>query len=300
MSKSKSKRGESEEPARRPIPWRILKTLGLVFGLTLLAGGAGLGIAVVRAALLRQVAHLDGPIVRGSDVRLSPNPGWLRADLARQVLEPLGWWDGALPMSDPELTRKLAEAFERSPWVSAARVCKGYGRVEVELIHRAPVACLPWGERCCYIDRDTVVLPADEVEPAALGRCLVLENLGRPEALPAVGQRFRDPRIAAAAALAHLLAPERDRLQLLVVIVESPVGQPPRCRLKTRRGARILWGDALAGTPTPADKLARLVEYQRRFGSLEHPDGPYEFDVTTASALAPVRLGSAAGAGPAR
>jgi hypothetical protein len=88
--------------------------------------------------------------------------------------------------------------------------------------------------------------------------------------------------VEAAARLAGLLAPERQRFGLVAIEIDEAALEP-ELRLRTTGGSRVIWQtlphDRGANPVSVEEKLARLAAYCEQHGSLEKPAGPYVLDV---------------------
>jgi hypothetical protein len=71
---------------------------------------------------------------------------------------------------------------------------------------------------------------------------MTLKGIDQGAAPPAVGARFEDQRVAAAAKFAGIVDEYRERLDLGAIVVLSPRGVPLECDLQTMAGGVIKWG----------------------------------------------------------
>ena len=213
---------------------------------------------------------------------------WVSVDLVEEALERVASKGAGLALTDPTLPHRLGKAFESSPWVAEVRIRNAGGRVHADLTYRKPVLFVPWrpGEGC-YVDAEAVVLPAEEAHVASLKRCLFVEGV-LPSRLPAPGDGFADRPLRAAARLAGFLEPHKHRLDLVAIIVEPGEGDSFGLQSRTRReGKRIVWTRPTGCAASESQKLERLIAYERRFGSLDAPAGPRQFDLCEPLAFGP-------------
>lgn len=229
---------------------------------------------------------------RTADMRITPPHAWVPATILQEVVIAAHLPD-TVSLLDPDLCRVVAEAWEHHPWVK--RVISVHITTEpalvVDLEYREPAALIRVADGYYPVDTEGVLLPPRDFSASA------------PELLPQVlnitttpqggtGVKWDDPVVAAAARLATILAPGQDlarywnRFQLKAIIAPT-VSSPPTAEqmlfeLETAGGNRVLWGrppgeDSLE--PTPEVKLARLAEYQSRFGSLDGVSGRHRIDI---------------------
>ena len=255
------------------------KKLLLVSGWGLAVLLLGYGLSLARGyALHRLRADWDA-------IQISPQPPWLAVSIKRRALE-RSRVPRRFSLLEPELARRVAEAFSLEPWVRRVRGVQilRAGLIRVELDYREPVAVVQCKQRLLPVDRDGVVLPADEITASTLYPRVILRRCGRP---PSAGLRWESAAVQAAARVAAFLAPHIARFQIVLIDATQYRGDDPPTGpllLETRGGTRIIWGRP-PGTGYPGElaaeqKLQRLLDYAEQFGSLEAPSGPYEIDVT--------------------
>jgi hypothetical protein len=186
---------------------------------------------------------------------------WVRSDLKAEALRNASL-DGGLPLDDPELSRRLARAFEMHPWVRLV--------VDVSLRHpaaatvdvecREPVAMVGVKGGLLAIDADGVVLPSGDftAESAAVyPRITGIDSSPQgPEGTP-----WGDPLVDEGAAVAVAVGPEWKSLGFTEC---RPVGKHGlrRWELVGPPPRTIVFGSApgreQAGEPLAAAKIARL------------------------------------------
>lgn len=233
---------------------------------------AGLGaVAVLAAAAFAGWSlwsRMSEPVRTHPDTILMPDAvelrgvaPWVRSDLKAEALRNASL-DGGLPLDDPELSRRLARAFEMHPWVRLV--------VDVSLRHpaaatvdvecREPVAMVGVKGGLLAIDADGVVLPSGDftAESAAVyPRIAGIDSSPQgPEGTP-----WGDPLVEEGAAVAVAVGPEWKSLGFTEC---RPVGKHGlrRWELVGPPPRTIVFGSApgreQAGEPLAAAKIARL------------------------------------------
>lgn len=244
---------------------------------SLLAGGAlAAGILLVRIVDARATSAPRMHLAK-DQAALPSRPEWIAVDPVGKALVEIGLEAGSIPLGEPDLAARIGHALETSPWIRSSRVEVGWRRLEVHAEFRRPVLFVPSGDggSGCYVDDQGVVLPAEEAVPDALRACMILEGFSSQP--PRSGAAFEDARVKAAARLAGFLESDRTRLGL------ASIGAPPSpdrsgFLLRAKNGSRVRWGDPFDGVANQL-RLARLLDHERRFGGLDQPAGPYEFDL---------------------
>jgi hypothetical protein len=190
-------------------------------------------------------------------------PEWCSADL------------GAVPFPrdsysifDPDLTREVAQAYGRSPWVaSVARVEKRFpNELRIQLELRWPAAFVRLPDACRAIDEHAVHLPLDYTRWDHPRRPLPLV-FGVQSDPPEPGTRWADRRVTAAAAVLATLATDPAVFKRIHIINVAnldgdidPLGS--EISLFTRRRVAIDWGrrpdTRKYGEPPARQKLAHI------------------------------------------
>ncbi|WP_435007117.1 hypothetical protein P12x_004497 [Tundrisphaera lichenicola] len=202
----------------------------------------------------------------------------------------------------------LAKDFRiHSPWVAeVGQIRRSYGRLEVPLVYRKPVALGPYEkERFLVVDKDAVILPSDDIEwsekadgvdwvekgkryrvrgidepllmildvdpPASMQAGLAWKKAGAPD--PLVGA---DPKVKGAARLAEFLqgrakvTPGGKPAPSIVAIL--PEGETLRYFLRDDRENLIFWEEAPGaepiGEPSAEGKWKMLLEWVDAKGPL--------------------------------
>ncbi len=212
----------------------------------------------------------------------TPLPDHVPASFLEEV-RALGGFPAMLDTRDADLPARLGEAFGRHPWVDKVeRVRRGSpGEIEVELTFRTPVANGTFQGRRFLLDRQGVILPP--VRGLAAQLLEIRGATNAPAGLP--GQRWGDPAVETAAAVAAEIGSQRDRLRLVAILIGGDRLRPD-LRLETGKGTQVIWR-TLNGRPDSSvdAKLKMLHDYCREHGSLDQPAGPYLLDVRSTTGL---------------
>ena len=259
-------------PPRRGRPLPIDEPEAGGFAAFLMEHRAGLGaVAVIAAAALAGWAiwsresestrtHHD-VVLMPEAVELRGVASWVRCDLKTEALRAASL-DGGLPLDDPELSRRLARAFEMHPWVKLVVdvSLRHPAAATVEVLCREPVAMVGVKGGLLAVDAEGVVLPSADftAESASLyPRIAGVESSPQgPE-----GSAWGDPIVEEGAALALAVGPEWKQLGLTEC---RPVGKYGlrRWELVGPPPLTILFGSAPGreqpGEPSAAAKIARL------------------------------------------
>jgi len=273
MAASSKKKNPS---LHRVLANRLAGLLGWLFGPArpLLLAGVVLAVFLVAWAVLWQRVGpgvLAGPdyLLGPEQLELPPLPEWVHCDLRAEIFRSAAL-DGPLSIMDEDLAERIAVACALHPWVARVRSVRKYhpARVVVELDYRRPVLMVEVTGGLLPVDAQGVLLPSEDFSPVEAAR---YPRLARLDSLPlgTVGQPWGDPRVAGAAELAALLAPEWEKLELdRIVVLPLPEDTPslePLYGLVTRGGTQIIWGQApqaeSPGEQPAAEKLAELKRY---------------------------------------
>ena len=165
-------------------------------------GAAVLGGALVLAGLLlagwftrEAIRHQERFTLDFLDIACDPPPGLNRTTFLSEV-QYHGNLPARLELLDDALSRRLAEAFLRHPWVEEVEQVRIIppGRIEARLHYRRPVLAVPVADHRRAVDRHGVLLP-----PSAPTEGLpVFAGLARTPAGPA-GTRWGDEAVEEAA-----------------------------------------------------------------------------------------------------
>ena len=204
-------------------------------------------------------------------------PGLERSEFLGEV-QYLSHLPDRLPTLDDDLPIRLTAAFALHPWVETVdETVVAPGRVRVRLTFRTPTLVVPQADGPRVVDGRGVLLPSS----ASATGLLVLR--GKVPALTGVaGQRWDDPSVTAAAAVADLLRPH----QGVLILNEIEIGEGGW--VLRGNGVRVLWG-AEPGHEGPeearaSEKVQRLLDYCHVHRKLDAPQ-PSLHDVRPRTAI---------------
>jgi hypothetical protein len=249
-----------EEPERGGLASFLSDHRAGLGAVAVIAAAAFAGAALWSRVFEAARAHPDMILTPGA-VELRGVAPWVQSDLKAEALRNASL-DGGLPLDDPELSRRLARAFEMHPWVRLV--------VDVSLRHpaaatvdvecREPVAMVGVKGGLLAIDADGVVLPSGDftAESAAVyPRIAGIDSSPQgPEGTP-----WGDPLVEEGAAVAVAVGPEWKSLGFTEC---RPVGKHGlrRWELVGPPPRTIVFGSAPGreqpGEPLAAAKIARL------------------------------------------
>ncbi len=194
---------------------------------------------------------------------ITPQPSWIQSDVRADVMR-----DGSLAklsILDPDLTKRVVQAFELNTWVAEALWAgKSLGtdgpRVTVQLRYREPAVMVRtrdarWEGDCFWpVDTEGVFLPPDEFSKSQTRNYLRVEA-GNSTPVGAVGTPYGDPGVVGAARIAAAIGEAWRSFGLEWIVVQKgetlEVGQPAEAvyvllpsggspdALASRRGNRL-------------------------------------------------------------
>lgn len=261
-------------------------------------------VVPVLGSLLPKLTDRDEYQFPVSAVEVNEPHAWAPKTLLSDVFVDDGFPE-TVSLLDPELAQRVSQAFDKNPWVERVNsvTVSGQPSVRAFVKYREPVALIRQGDMYLPIDRNAVLLPAEDFSLSDQDRLPIIENVHSKPNRP--GERWPDVVVVAAAQLAEQLTPNQDldkywrRFQLKSIVAPSPANQAPllmeeiRFELATTTGSRILWGRPPGADhlePNVEQKIARLNQYLSRFGSFDKPDGPYRIDIRLFDAIALERI----------
>ncbi len=184
-------------------------------------------------------------------IQVSDPPPHVRSNITQRVYRDTAMQ--GLSLMDRQAAAKIASAFSLHPWVrnvTSVRKLPG-GGVDVRLEYRQPVAMVQvyrtiGGRREKYffpIDADAVLLPTKDFTRAETIEFVHIDVEGA-DSTNAEGMAFGDLRVAAAAKLAAVLLPLRDKIAIESIRVSGDVRQMtvPQLELVTANQTRHFWG----------------------------------------------------------
>lgn len=251
------------------------------------------GLATVLHRIVPNLQDRPEYQFRMEETRITPPHAWVPQKILHEVLGA-----AALPetvsLLDPELCRKVAIAWEQHPWVRRVKSVRitAEPALIVDLEYRIPVAFIEVPQGFYPVDIDGVLLPPRDFSVSKTDQLPHVRNISSTPQAPA-GKPWGDVTVSAAARLAAVLVPQQNLAEYwgrfgLKAIVAPLVREPPlnadqlTFELETTGGNRIVWGKAPGSDtlePSPAVKLARMAEYQSRFGSLDGVSGLHRIDI---------------------
>jgi hypothetical protein len=215
-------------------------------------------------------------VLTADSFEITRQPPWIHSDIKTAVMR-----DGSLAelsVLDPDLTKRVVQAFELNAWVAEAlwagkRPGKAAPRVIVKLRYREPVVMVRtrdprWKGDCFWpVDTEGVFLPPEEFSASETKAYLRVEA-GNPLPAGAVGTSYGDAGVTGAALIAAGLKTVWNSMGLewIVVRQELPqdVGQPveptylllpvgaPVDAVAARRESRLV---SLSNPPSDAPSL---------------------------------------------
>ena len=241
-----------------------------------------------------QVLSSEEYLVTPENVEITSPPDWVHTDIRAEVFRS-ACLDRPLSIMDDDLTERIKDAFSLHPWVAKVRqVTKHHpARVKVDRDYRRPVCMVDIVTGLLPVDANGVLLPFDDFSPVEASRYPRLVGIDTVPVGPP-GESWGDARVIGGAEIADALSDVWKPWRLWQIIASpSGIESESSYTLLTRGGTRIRWGLA-PGSKVPgelpvSDKLARLQQYVRQYGTLEGRGGPQELDVYK---LQPVRISS--------
>ncbi len=211
----------------------------------LAASGRGV-VGVVVVLLLFIIASyvawekFGGPIGRRSQYQLTvdsfeitPPPPWIHSDIRAQVMR-----DGSLSqldILDPDLTKRVVQAFELNAWVAEAICAKkrpgdAGPRVIIDLRYREPVIMVRtrdprWKGDCFWpVDTEGIFLPPEDFS-ASQTRAYLRVEAGNTLPAGGIGMPYGDPAVTGAARIASALKDIWSELGLEWILVRRELPQ---------------------------------------------------------------------------
>ena len=211
--------------------------------------------------------------VQASAIQVTTPPNYVRSDIIKTVYRDAAM--DQLSLLDEQACAKVASAFASNAWVRrvvGVRKMAG-GRLNVRLEYRQPVAMVHVisrhpehdGAGFFAIDGEGVLLPPSDFSRSETVNYL---HIIVPGAYPTggVGAEFGDSRVQAAAMLAYLLNPLREKLEITSIGVHGDLRQNPVVQLEIAgvENRRWFWGSPpgseAQGEPTAPMKLQSLLD----------------------------------------
>ncbi len=265
------------------LPRWTLKTLLLALGLGLFL----FGLVWVGKWTLGQIRGQDRYTFAFQDIDCTPPPGLERGEFLDEVQYITGLPDRLL-LLEKDVSRRLAEAFARHPWVEKVEqvTVEPSRQVRVRLHYRTPVLAVVGqgkdGGTVIQVRSSGMGLKSHTAVARAVDRSGMLLPLAASlEDLPTLhtrvpgpagpsGTSWGDARVVAAARTAHFLRGYQRRLHL-----EDFECTEDGLVLSAPPGVRVLWGRPPGaerpGEASAEQKLDWLLAYCKKYGDLGSP-----------------------------
>jgi hypothetical protein len=283
-SKKKKERTTASEAVARLLPLPNAAWRQVLIGVALIALPIG-GAYWAWDRWGERITAEGDYVLRAESFQITQPPEWVQADVREEVIR-----DGSLEglsLLDPQLTRKVFQAFAAHSWVeNVSRVSKhppgGTARVVIEMTYRRPVAMveveLNGQPGLLPIDSEAILLPPHDFTTAHTRDYL---RIAVPHAVPtgAVGTAWGQTEIHDAARIAAVFQEVWKkcglyRIQLVPLGSADSTQIVPTFELQSRSGASVIWGRAPdlrneTEVKTALAKVASVVKYVEENGSLE-------------------------------
>ncbi|QDT76738.1 Cell division protein FtsQ [Gimesia maris] len=213
-------------------------------------------------------------------------PHYVPIDIVDQVIK-RSELPARVSLLDQGLVLKIADAFQKHPWVEKVISVRKTNTVEVEILFRKPAAMVELKQGLFPVDNAGVLLPPEDFSVSDARRFPIITGVSSIPDGPA-GTSWGDLSVTGAAQLAEALGPHWKELD--IVSIEAP----PRVtadvtlddliyRLITAGGSEIVWGRSpksqRRGELRVDQKIGKLEKYYRDYGGFDRPHGPYEIDI---------------------
>ena len=220
---------------------------------------------------------LDAPeyIVGPEQIRVTPQPVWIKADVKAEVLRTAK--AARLSLHDPQLVEHLAHAFALHPWIAeVVRVEKRFpAAVEVTVRYRRPVLVVkldvPGDEGLLFLDQASVLLPSADFSPEAAREYLRIAAQGETPA-SIYGTRWGTQRMQGAAQVAAAWGARWKAPGLYWLVASRPASGELIYELRTQNDqVRVIWGTAgqrEEEQPSAEAKITALERYVQDKGPL--------------------------------
>ncbi|QDV72952.1 cell division protein FtsQ/DivIB [Botrimarina mediterranea] len=283
-------------PAADPL-WKLQGRRGLLVSFAVLAifGLAARGVWEVSRS---QVAHSPQYVLTPSSVTITPPPAWVGSEVTSEVFRVKGL-EGLFSVLDgpDSLDKPLAAAYASHPWVRSvgAIIKTPPNRVAITLEYRRPLAAVSVGGDLVPVDIDGAILPTRDLSADSLRYLPRIELVDPVVQPPAVGDLWREPRLAGALSLVQAFGPAWNELNLFLVRIDrSPdvrAGQRFWSYSVVSTGNTVVVWGAAPGFAPPDE-----ASFERKLGSLRRAvaqHGPLD-SVAKSPALIDVREGGTA------
>ncbi|MFH1300270.1 MAG: hypothetical protein ABIK07_04350 [Planctomycetota bacterium] len=213
-------------------------------------------------------------------------PHYVPIDIVDQVIK-RSQLPEKVSLLDQGLVLKIADAFQKHPWVQKVVSVQKTNTLEVEVLFRKPAAMVEIKQALFPVDNEGVLLPPEDFSVSDARRYPVITGILSNPAGPA-GTSWGDLTVTGAAQLAEALGPHWKELD--IVSIEAPPRTTTELalddlvyRLITTGGSEIVWGRSpksqRRGELRVDQKIGKLEKYYRDYGGFDRPHGPYEIDI---------------------
>jgi hypothetical protein len=273
-------------PIRRLNAWvpdgfrQKMRTFALRLGITLAVGTILVCMAIV---LQKHVAGSEQFQVDATSLIPQKLPAWA-GEMVRRDLASLPGLPDRFSIMEPGICLKVAEAFQRNPWVDEVILVKRVfpNRVFVSLRLRRPVAGVKYRGHYYLVDAEGRRLSDAATRwPRTAGAPPVI--IAVPRGFPERGEPWENEAVRGATVIAGVLGGSSERLQ--THFTEIDLTNSSRCpdwregdaHLITDSGGFVKWGRSpLRVTPgelTPQEKVAKMLQFEEKRG----PIGSYRY-----------------------
>jgi len=225
--------------------------------------------------------------IETKDLSLIPAPPhYVPIDIVDQVIK-RSQLPEKVSLLDQGLVLKIADAFQKHPWVQKVVSVQKTNTVEVAVLFRKPAAMVEVKQGLFPVDNEGVLLPPEDFSVSDARRYPVITGIRSMPEGPA-GTTWGDLTVTGAAQLAEALGPHWKELDI------ASIEAPPHTtavlslddliyRLITVGGSEIVWGRSpqsqRRGELRVDQKIGKLEKYYRDYGGFDRPHGPYEIDI---------------------
>lgn len=263
---AKGKASSGEPPA--PL-WALLLRPPIRNLLLLTAGALALlvGLQIAWKKWGDPALHNPAALIAADKIVVTPQPAWIEPRVKDEVLRDASLGD--MRLHDRRLLQRLHQAFSGHSWVEkVVQVSKAYpAQINVELVYRRPAALVEVNYRrrpeLLLVDGDGVLLPSPSEEFSKKLPPLLRIAAGDVAPAGVYGTPWGDPKIEAAAVIAHLWGDRWQGPALYRIAAEVDGNGVTTYFLELKEGARIAWGSApgreSAAEPAPEAKIAALL-----------------------------------------
>ncbi len=258
--------------------WFPKSTRGRIVFVAIVAASVVFGARQIWRGVQSHVEAESEYQVAPGDIEISGLPAWIKADVKAEVIRDAGLPE-RISILDDRVPERLSQAFSLHPWVAKVEKveCTYPAHIRVKLVYRRPVAMMEVRGGLLPVDSDAVLLPTNDFSSREAEGYLRVSGAASSPAGP-VGTPWGDSAVQAAAKLAALLDPIKEKLQLRRVRIhfaQNASDDLPHAELAiiTRAGNAFVWGsgpgDEALEEAKQDEKLSRLEKLAADRGSLD-------------------------------